>query len=74
LLSERERPTDVAQHADLNHDNFHTVALAATAVLIPCSETRALAVQPRVEAPPPPPRTLALKGPSLRRPPPALVA
>ena len=29
LLSERERPTDIAQHCDLNHGDLHAVALAA---------------------------------------------
>jgi hypothetical protein len=73
LLSERERPTDTAQHCDLNQGDLHMVALAASAILIPRPIESARAIRQRVDAPPPL-RTLALKGPSLRRPPPSLVA
>lgn len=74
LLSERERPTVTAQHRDLNHGNLHAVALAVSAVLIPRPAKQTRDISPRSEAPPLPPRTLALKGPSLRRPPPSLAA
>jgi hypothetical protein len=78
LLSERERPPDVAQHCDLNHDDLHCdlhgAALAATAILLPQYATQSREIAPRGEAPPLPPRTLASKGPSLRRPPPSLIA
>jgi hypothetical protein len=72
LLSERERPTDAAQHCDLNQGDLHVVALAASAILIPRPVKPARVLPQRVDAPPL--RTLALKGPSLRRPPPLLAA
>jgi hypothetical protein len=72
LLSERERPTDTAEHCDLNQGDLHAVALAASAILIPRPVKPARDIPQRVDAPPL--RTLALKGPSLRRPPPSLVA
>jgi len=72
LLSERERPTDTAQHNDLNQGDLQLVALAASAILIPRPVKPARVLPQRVDAPPL--RTLALKGPSLRRPPPLLVA
>ena len=72
LLSERERPTDTAEHRDLNQGDLHAVALAASAILIPRPVKPARLIPQRVDAPPL--RTLALKGPSLRRPPPSLVA
>jgi hypothetical protein len=74
LLSERERPAVTAQHRDLNQGNLHAVALAVSAVLMPRLTKQTLDISPRGEAPPLPPRTLALKGPSLRRPPPSLAA
>jgi hypothetical protein len=74
LLSERERPADTAQHCDLNHADLHAAALAATVVLMPEPPEDVRQIRPRSDALPPPSRTLALKGPSLRRPPPSLVA
>jgi hypothetical protein len=74
LLSERERPSDTAQHCDLNHDDLYAVALAATVVLIPRPVKAVREPAPRGDTPPLPSRTLALKGPSLRRPPPSLIA
>jgi hypothetical protein len=74
LLSERERPTDTAQHCDLNQGDLHVVALAASAILIPRPVKPARVIPRRGDAPPLPPSTFALKGPSLRRPPPSLVA
>jgi hypothetical protein len=74
LLSERERPADTAQHCDLNQADLQAVALAATVVLMPEPVEDIRPIQPRSDAPPPPSRTLALKGPSLRRSPPSLVA
>jgi hypothetical protein len=72
LLSERERPTDTAQHCDLNQGDLHVVALAASAILLPRPVKPSRVIPQRVDAPPL--RTLVLKGPSLRRPPPLLVA
>ena len=72
LLSERERPTDIAEHCDLNQDDLHAVALVTSTILIP-RPVKQLRVLPR-RADAPPLRTLVLKGPSLRRPPPSLVA
>jgi hypothetical protein len=72
LLSERERPMDTAQRRDLNQGDLHAVALAASAILIPRPIKPARIIRQRGDAPPL--RTLVLKGPSLRRPPPSLVA
>jgi hypothetical protein len=72
LLSERERPTDTAQHCDLNQGDLHLVALAASAILLPRPVKPSRVIPQRVDAPPL--RTLVLKGPSLRRPPPLLAA
>lgn len=72
LISERERPSDTAQHCDLNQDDLHAVALVTSTFLIP-RPVKPLRVLPH-RADVPPLRTLALKGPSLRRPPPSLVA
>lgn len=72
LLSERERPTDTVEHCDLNQGDLHAVALAASAILIPRPVKLTRVIPQCVDAPQP--RTLALKGPSLRRPPPSLVA
>ncbi|HEY3987673.1 MAG TPA: hypothetical protein VGM02_00120 [Acidobacteriaceae bacterium] len=74
LLSERERPMDSAQHCHLNHAEAYAVALAATVVLIPRPGKEVREIQPRGDAPPLPSRILVFKGPSLRRPPPLLVA
>jgi hypothetical protein len=74
LLSERERPTDIAQQCDLNYGDLHAVALAATVILMPRPAKTAPQAAPRHDAPPLPSRTLALKGPSLRRPPPSHIA
>lgn len=74
LLSERERPADTAQHCDLNHGDLHAVALAASVVLVPRPEKDTREAAPRRDAPPLSSSTLALKGPSLRRPPPSRIA
>jgi hypothetical protein len=74
LLSERERSTETAQHCDVNHSDLHAVALATSVVLIPRPAKQTRNTPRRGNAPPLPSRTLALKGPSLRRPPPSLVA
>jgi hypothetical protein len=74
LLSERERPTDTAQHSDVNHADLHRVALASLIVLMPEPPQDVLRIRPRRDAPPAASRTLALKGPALRRPPPSFGA
>jgi hypothetical protein len=74
LLSERERPPDIAQHCDLNHGDLYAVALAASAVLIPRPAKDEREAAPRRDAPPLPASALSLKGPSLRRPPPSAIA
>ena len=74
LLSERERPTDKAQHSNVNHADLHRAALAATIVLMPEPPQDVLRIRPRRDAPPAASRTLALKGPALRRPPPSFGA
>jgi hypothetical protein len=74
LLSERERPADTAQHSDVNHADLHRVALASMIVLVPEPPQDVRRIRPRREAPPAAPRTFALKGPALRRPPPSFAA
>ncbi len=74
LLSERERPMDTAQHSDVNHADLHRAALAAVVVLMPELSQDVLRIRPRRDAPPAASRTLALKGPALRRPPPSFAA
>ncbi|HEX6496319.1 MAG TPA: hypothetical protein VF018_12590 [Acidobacteriaceae bacterium] len=74
LLSERERPTDTAQHAAVNHADLHRAPLASAVVLLPQSSENTRPARPRSETPPLASRTLAIKGPSLRRPPPFLVS
>jgi hypothetical protein len=74
LLSERERPADTAQHCDLNLGDLHAAALAASVVLIPRPAKHVREAAPRRDAPPLSSPTLALKGPSLRRPPPSRLA
>jgi hypothetical protein len=74
LLSERERPADTAQHCDLNHGDLHAVALAVSLVLIPRPAKDVREAAPRGDAPPLPVPAFALKGPSLRRPPPSRIA
>jgi hypothetical protein len=74
LLSERERPTDTAQHSDVNHADLHRVALASLIVLMPEPPQDVRQIRPRTDAPPAVSRTLALKGPALRRPPPSFGA
>ena len=66
LLSERERPSDTAEHCDLNPGDLHAVALALSVALVPQSP-RSRLLWPRLAAShcPCPSRTLALKGPSL---------
>jgi len=74
LLSQRERPADTAQQSDVNHADLQAAALAAAVVLMPYPAPDVPHTQQRSHAPPLSSRTLALKGPSLRRPPPSLVA
>ncbi|HEX6773516.1 MAG TPA: hypothetical protein VF126_15900 [Acidobacteriaceae bacterium] len=74
LLSERERPTDTAQHVDLNRAELHLAALIASVILMP-QEREALRVRhPRTDAPPRLSLSIARSGPALRRPPPLLAA
>src|ERR1700741_1914500 len=63
LLSERERPTDIAQQSDLNHGDLRAVALEATVILMPRPEKTTPQPASRRDAPLVPPRTLPLKGP-----------
>jgi hypothetical protein len=74
LLSERERPTDTAQHSIVNHADLHRAALAITVALPPEPRQDVRQIRPRRDAPPVASRTLALKGPALRRPPPSFAA
>ncbi len=74
LLSERERPSDTAEHCDLNPGDLHAVALALSVALVPQPAKQIVVAAPRRESLPLPSRTLALKGPSLRRPPPSPLA
>jgi hypothetical protein len=74
LLSERERPSDTAEHCDLNPGDLHAVALALSVALIPQPAKQIVVAASRRESLPLPSRTLALKGPSLRRPPPSPLA
>jgi hypothetical protein len=74
LLSERERPTDTAQHSTVNHADLHRAALAITVAFLPEPPQDVRQIRPRGDTPPVASRTLALKGPALRRPPPSLAA
>jgi hypothetical protein len=74
LLSERERPTDTAQHHTVNDTDLHAVTLASAVGLLQEPARNVRPVRPRSDAPPLAFRAIALKGPSLRRPPPSLVA
>jgi hypothetical protein len=74
LLSERERPADTAQQSAVNHPDLHRVALASAVILLPQPAQNVRPIRPRSEAPPVLSRTLAIKGPLLRRPPPSLVS
>jgi hypothetical protein len=74
LLSERERPTDTAQHSTVNHADLHRAALAITVALVPEPPQDVRQIRPQRAAPPAASRTLALKGPALRRPPPSFAA
>jgi hypothetical protein len=74
LLSERERPSDTAEHCELNPGDLHAVALALSVALMPRPAKQIVVAAPRRESLPVPSRTLALKGPSLRRPPPSPLA
>jgi hypothetical protein len=73
LLSERERPVDMAQHSDVNHADLHRMALVSL-VLIPEPPQDLRQIRPRRDAPPAASPTFALKGPALRRPPPSFAA
>jgi hypothetical protein len=74
LLSERERPADATQHCSQDRDalDIAVAPLAITFVPLPAAALRAR--KRREEAPPLPSRTVTFNGPSLRRPPPSLVA
>ena len=74
LLSERERPTDTAQHVDLNRAELHVVALAATVVLMPQRRDNLRPHHPRTDGPPRLSLSIARTGPALRRPPPSVAA
>jgi hypothetical protein len=74
LLSERERPMDMAQHSNVNHADLHRATLTAVVVLMPEPSQDVPQIRPRRDAPPAASRTLALKGPALRRPPPSFAA
>ena len=74
LLSERERPADKVQHGHLDDSDLDTTASPVGVVLIPFPENAARVKESREDAPPVPSRTVTYKGPSLRRPPPSLVA
>jgi hypothetical protein len=74
LLSERERPADMAQQSTVNHADLHRAALASTVALLLQPPQNLRPIRPRSEAPPVASRTLVIKGPSLRRPPPAYAA
>jgi hypothetical protein len=74
LLSERERPADTAQHCYANDADLLVPASPVSILLMPSSEDCIRAKQPREHAPLLPSRTITFKGPSLRRPPPSLVA
>ena len=74
LLSERERPTDTAQHSDVNHADLHRTALASAVILLPEPAQNLRPIRSRSETPPVVSHTLAIKGPSLRRPPPSYAA
>jgi hypothetical protein len=74
LLSERERPSDTAEHCNLNLGDLHAVAVALSVALIPQPAKQIVVAAPRRESLPLPSLTLALKGPSLRRPPPSPLA
>jgi hypothetical protein len=74
LLSERERPVDAAQHCYADDADLLVPAPPVSILLMPSSEDGIRAKQPREHAPLLPSRTVIFKGPSLRRPPPSLVA
>jgi hypothetical protein len=74
LLSQRERPADMAQQSTVHHADLHKAALASTVALLPQPPQTLRPIRPRSEAPPVASRTLVIKGPSLRRPPPAYAA
>jgi len=73
LLSERER-TDAAQHCHVDLADLHPITSPVSNILIPLPENSACAKKSREDSPPLVPRTVIFKGPSLRRPPPSLVA
>jgi hypothetical protein len=74
LLSERERPADAAQHCYADHADLLVTVSTVSIILMPSSGDDTRAKRPRGDAPPLPSRTLTFKGPSLRRPPPSLLA
>jgi hypothetical protein len=74
LLSERERPSDTAEHCDLNPGDLHAVAFALSVGLMPQPAKQIVVAALRRESLPLSSRILTLKGPSLRRPPPSPLA
>jgi hypothetical protein len=74
LLSERERPADAAQHCSADRNDLDAVAVSAAVVLLAVPDDILRTPKPRADVPPLPSRTFTFKGPSLRRPPPSLVA
>lgn len=75
LLSERERPADAAQHCYANDADLLVTPSPVSILLMPAFDDGSCAKQPReIEPQPLPSRTVTYKGPSLRRPPPSLVA
>ena len=74
LLSERERPADAAQSCHAEQADLDAIAQPVSIALIPLPESRVRAKLSHDDPPPLPSRTVTFKGPSLRRPPPSLVA
>jgi hypothetical protein len=75
LLSERERPADAAQRCYTDHGDLFVTSPPVSILLMPSFDDGIRAKQPREDAPQPlPSRSVTYKGPSLRRPPPSLVA
>ena len=74
LLSERERPADAAPHCYADDAALLVPASPVSILLMQSSEDGIRAKQSREHAPLLPSRTVIFKGPSLRRPPPSLVA
>lgn len=74
LLSERERPAEAAQSCHAEQGDLDATTQPVSTLLITLPESPVRAMQLRDDAPPLPSRVVTFKGPSLRRPPPSLVA